>query len=82
MEDLIKLTDGKIGSVSKGNWKLRCDHVISMEAQYVTIDAVLKEGQEIVVHVGNNIPDSISVMSKDGMMELVYPVLGYIQYLW
>jgi hypothetical protein len=66
MEDLLKLTDGKIGSVSKGNWKLRCDHVISMEAQYVTIGALLEEGPEIVVDMGNDSSDSILVASEEG----------------
>jgi hypothetical protein len=66
VEDLIKLSNGKFCSVSKANWKVRSDYVIATEAQYVTIGALLEEGQEIIVNMGNDSSDSISVASEDG----------------
>jgi hypothetical protein len=68
MEDVIKLADEKFASISKDDWKLRCNHVTAIEAQYMTNEALLNEGQEIVVHVGNDSSesDSSSDTSEDG----------------
>jgi hypothetical protein len=61
MEDMIKLTYEKFPSISKDNWKVRHNHVISMEA-------LLDEGQEIAVHVRNDSSESDGSlnMSKSG----------------
>jgi hypothetical protein len=66
MEDLIKFSNGKFCSVCRGNRKLRCDHVIAIEAQHVTIGVLLEEGQEIVVDMGNDSSDRISVAIESG----------------
>jgi hypothetical protein len=67
-EDVIKLADEKFASISKDDWKLRCNHVIAIEAQYIVNDALLDEGQKIVVQVGkgSSESDSSSDMSEDG----------------
>jgi hypothetical protein len=54
IEDLINLTDGKFTSISEGDWKLRCNHAIATETQYITSKALLTEGHETVVHVRND----------------------------
>jgi hypothetical protein len=85
MEDVIKLADEKFASISKDDRKLRCDHVTAIEAHYVTTEALLNKGQEIVVHVGNDSSesDSSSNPSEDGDdgADEHGMVLGYIQYL-
>jgi hypothetical protein len=67
MEDVIKLADEKLASISKDDWKLICNHVIAMEAQYITNEALLNGGQEIVVYMWSDSSesDSSSYSSKD-----------------
>jgi hypothetical protein len=48
---------------SKDNWKLRCIHVVAMEAQYIGTEPLLDENRKIVLHVGND-NDSSSDKSK------------------
>jgi hypothetical protein len=68
MENLMKHADCKFASINKYHWKLRCNYVIVIEAQYITAGVLLDEGQEIAVRVGNeNSDDDSSLdMSKDG----------------
>jgi hypothetical protein len=48
---MIKLADEKFASISKEDWKLRCDHIIAIEAQNIANEALLNECQKIVIHV-------------------------------
>jgi hypothetical protein len=53
-EDTIKLTDEKFTSISKDDRKLRCNHIIPIEAQYSANESLFHEGQETAVHVEND----------------------------
>jgi hypothetical protein len=61
---------------TKATGNSRHNHFIAMEAQYVTIDALLSASQEIVVHVRNESSDSSSVMSEDGDDGVDVPAIG------
>jgi hypothetical protein len=50
----MKFTDEKFVLFRKDDWKLSCNHVIAMEAQYTGMEALLDENRKTVVHVRND----------------------------
>jgi hypothetical protein len=68
MQDVIKFINDKFTSISMYDWKLRYNHTVAIETQYVTTETLPIEGQEIALHVGNDTcnSESGSDNSEDG----------------
>jgi hypothetical protein len=75
MEDVISSQMGNSVQPTKATGNSD-NHFIAMEAQYVTIDALLSASQEIVVHVRNDSSDSSLAMSEDGDDGVDVPGIG------
>jgi hypothetical protein len=67
MEDMIKLAHNKFSSISKDDWKLRCNHIIAIEAQYVAPEGLLETVRKLL-HIWEM--KVLTVWVKMEMMEL------------
>ena len=58
MDDVIKLGDQKLASITAEEWQRRCQHVRNIEQQLMAREGLLDAGREFVFHVGGDSDDS------------------------
>ena len=58
MDDVIKLADQKLASITAEEWQRRCQHVRNIEQQLMAREGLLDAGREFVFHVGGDSDDS------------------------
>jgi hypothetical protein len=68
MDDIIRLADQKLTSITAEDWQRRVEHIMNIEQQLMAREGLLDAGQEFVFHVSGDSDDKSDDSSNSSVV--------------